>query len=33
MLTVSLRRFRFESMAIVGGLLAVGLLALVTGRR
>ncbi len=32
MLTVSLRRFRFESMAIAGGLLAVGLLALVTGR-
>jgi ABC-type transport system involved in multi-copper enzyme maturation permease subunit len=32
MLTVSIRRFRFESMAIAGGLLAVGLLALVTGR-
>ena len=32
MLTVSLRRFRLESMAIAGGLLAFGVLALVTGR-
>jgi ABC-type transport system involved in multi-copper enzyme maturation permease subunit len=32
MLTVSIRRFRLESTAIAGGLLAVGLLALVTGR-
>jgi ABC-type transport system involved in multi-copper enzyme maturation permease subunit len=32
MLTVSLRRFRLESMAIAGGLLAIGVLALVTGR-
>jgi hypothetical protein len=32
MLIVSLRRFRLESVAIAGGLLAVGMLALVTGR-
>jgi hypothetical protein len=32
MLTVAIRRFRLESMAIAGGLLAVGVLALVTGR-
>jgi hypothetical protein len=32
MLAVSIRRFRLESMAVAGGLLAVGVLALVTGR-